>query len=135
MNKPDSLRAALTAAIPEFARNPDRLHVFIEHGSIATTAANSLSFEYAYTLDVVVTDYAGHADHLIVPVIAWLKVNQPEMLLNRELCRDGFRFQAELLDNGKSDVEILLKLTERVGVLEKPEGYEIRHFAEPSIPG
>ncbi|KVH68821.1 phage tail protein [Burkholderia cepacia] len=135
MNKPDSLRAALTAAIPEFARNPDRLHVFIEQGSIATTAANSLSFEYAYTLDVVVTDYAGHADHLIVPVIAWLKVNQPEMLLNRELCRDGFRFQAELLDNGKSDVEILLKLTERVGVLEKPEGYEIRHFAEPSIPG
>ncbi|KVS58030.1 phage tail protein [Burkholderia cepacia] len=135
MNKPDSLRAALTAAIPEFARNPDRLHVFIEHGSIATTAANSLSFEYAYTLDVVVTDYAGHADHLIVPVIAWLKVNQPEMLLNRELCRDGFRFQAELLDNGKSDVEILLKLTERVGVLEMPEGYEIRHFAEPSIPG
>lgn len=135
MNKPDSLRAALTAAIPEFARNPDRLHVFIEHGSIATTAANSLSFEYAYTLDVVVTDYAGHADHLIVPVIAWLKVNQPEMMLNRELCRDGFRFQAELLDNGKSDVEILLKLTERVGVFEKPEGYEIRHFAEPSIPG
>lgn len=135
MNKPDSLRAALTAAIPEFARNPDRLHVFIEHGSIATTAANSLSFEYAYTLDVVVTDYAGHADHLIVPVIAWLKVNQPEMLLNRELCRDGFRFQAELLDNGKSDVEILLKLTERVGVLEKPDGYEIRHFAEPAIPG
>ncbi|KWD57241.1 phage tail protein [Burkholderia cepacia] len=135
MNKPDSLRAALTAAIPEFARNPDRLHVFIEHGSIATTAANSLSFEYAYTLDVVVTDYAGHADHLIVPVIAWLKVHQPEMLLNRELCRDGFRFQAELLDNGKSDVEILLKLTERVGVLEMPEGYEIRHFAEPSIPG
>ena len=29
MNKPDSLRAALTAALPEFARNPDRLHLFI----------------------------------------------------------------------------------------------------------
>ncbi|WP_269503721.1 phage tail protein [Burkholderia sp. IMCC1007] len=135
MNKPDSLRAALTAAIPEFARDPDRLHVFIEHGSIAVTAAQSLSFEYAYTLDIVVTDYAGHADNLMVPIIAWLKVNQPEMLLNRDLCRDGFRFQAEQLDNGKSDVEILLKLTERVGVLEKPGGYETRHFDEPPIEG
>ena len=57
MNKPNSLRAALTAALPEFARNPDRLHIFIEHGSIAVTAAKSLSFEYAYTLDIVVTDY------------------------------------------------------------------------------
>jgi hypothetical protein len=135
MNKINSLRAALTAALPEFARDPDRLHLFVEHGSIAATAAHSLSFEYAYTLDIVVTDYAGHADHLIVPIVAWLKVNQPEMLLNRDLCRDGFKFQAELLDNGKSDVEIQLQLTERVGVIERPDGYEIRHFDEPSIAG
>ncbi|KWC65059.1 phage tail protein [Burkholderia ubonensis] len=135
MNKPDSLRAALTAALPEFARDPDRLHIFIEHGAIAVTAAHSLSFEYAYTLDIVVTDYAGHSDHLMVPIIAWLKINQPELLLNRDLCRDGFKFQAELLDNGKSDVEILLKLTERVGVTEQADGYEIHHFGEPPIAG
>jgi hypothetical protein len=135
VNKPRSLRAALTEALPEFARDPDRLSLFIEHGSIAVTASQSLSFEYAYTLNIVLTDYARHSDDLMVPIIAWLKVNQPELLLNRDLCRDGFKFQAELIDNEKSDVEILLKLTERVAVVERPGGYEINHLDEPPIAG
>ena len=45
MNKPDSLRAHLLAAIPELKHNPDRLLIFIDNGKIRCTGAAGLSFE------------------------------------------------------------------------------------------
>ncbi|CAK8738280.1 hypothetical protein SODG_001979 [Sodalis praecaptivus] len=35
MLKPDSLRAALTAAVPYVAQNPDCLHIFIDEGGLS----------------------------------------------------------------------------------------------------
>ena len=46
MLKPASLRAALTAAVPHLQKNPQALHIYIEDGSVRSTMAGGLSFEY-----------------------------------------------------------------------------------------
>ncbi|MCP9760043.1 phage tail protein [Aquitalea sp. S1-19] len=134
MNKPASLRAALSAYVPSLKKHPDRLHVFIDEGSIASTmGGESLSFEYRYTCNIIVTDYAGHSDALIIPMLAWLRENQPELLLNRERMADGFRFEADILNNGGCDLSIKLALTERVGVKESAGRVEATHYGEPAL--
>ncbi|WP_043944206.1 phage tail protein, partial [Ralstonia solanacearum] len=37
------------------------------------TGARSLSFEYQYTLTLIVTDYPDSSDTIVVPVLAWLR--------------------------------------------------------------
>lgn len=118
MLKPASLRAALTAAVPHLQKNPQALHVFIEAGSLRSTMAGGLSCEYSYTLTATLTDYADHADKVFIPIIAWLRWQQPEMLLNPDLMRDGFTFEVDFLDHAKADIQIKLKLTERVKVTQ-----------------
>ncbi|EKF2709667.1 phage tail protein, partial [Escherichia coli] len=80
MLKPDSLRRALTDAVTVLKTNPDMLRIFVDNGSIASTLATSLSFEKRYTLNVIVTDFTGDFDLLIVPVLAWLRENQPDIM-------------------------------------------------------
>ena len=48
MLKPDSIREALTAALPDYARDPDRLAIFAEKGRIATrpTAPGARLLQY-----------------------------------------------------------------------------------------
>lgn len=118
MLKPASLRAALTAAVPHLQQNPQALHVFIEEGSLRSTMAGGLSCEYSYTLTATLTDYADHADKVFIPIIAWLRWQQPEMLLNPDLMRDGFTFEVDFLGHDKCDIQIKLKLTERVRVTQ-----------------
>lgn len=134
MRKPANLRAAIEAALPDLKGNPDRLLVFIDEGTLRCTAAASLSFEYGYTLKVIVTDYAQHADTIIVPLLAWIATNQPELLANPDRQRDGIRFEADLLDKGKMDLALSIQLTERVVVrLVEGGGYTAEHVPEPPL--
>lgn len=133
MIKPASLRAAIEAALPGLKKNPDRLLVFINEGSLRCTAATSLSFEYGYTLEVVVTDYAEHADTLMVPILAWVKVNQPELLADPNK-RDGIRFEADLLSHQSMDLSVRIELTERVVVTDNQDGSRTAtHVGEPPL--
>lgn len=43
-----------------------------------------MSFEKRYTLNVIVTDFTGDFDLLIVPVLAWLRENQPDIMTTDE---------------------------------------------------
>lgn len=133
MKKPESLRRALTEAVPHLKKNPDALLVFLDEGRITSTAAPTLSFVYEYVLNIIVTDYAGHADSIVVPILAWLRRNQPEMLLNPELGRDGFKFEADILNHKTLDLSIKLTLTERVGVSESAGKLTVTHFDEPLL--
>lgn len=134
MNKPESLRTHLLAAVPELKHNPDRLLVFIDDGTIRSTAAPGLSFEYSYTLNVILTDYPGHPDAVAIPLLAWLLVNQPELLTNLEKGKTAIAFEADILDNSKVDLSIKLPLTERV-IVKKLEGsaLEVTHPDEPQL--
>ena len=130
MNKPATLRAAITAAIPQLAQEPDKLLLFIVDGKTACRAP-SLSFEYSYTLRVIILDFAGHVDLIVVPILNWLRKNQNEMFLNSDLMRDGFKFEADIINNETCDIEFEIKLTERVGVTESNGTMTITHFDEP----
>lgn len=70
MFKPKSLRDALTDAVPVLKANPEMLRVFIDSGKLASTLAVSLSFENQYTLNVIVTDFPGDIDLILVPIQA-----------------------------------------------------------------
>ena len=82
MNKPESLRTHLLAAVPELRHSPDRLLVFIDKGKLLCTAAASLSWEYGYELQIILTDFAGHPDAVMLPLLAWVRTNQSELLVN-----------------------------------------------------
>jgi hypothetical protein len=121
MIKPASLRAALTAACPWLQQNPENLHVFVEEGTLRSTQSGGLSSEYNYTLTLIVTDYADNPDLLMIPIVAWLRWQQPDMLENFDKQRKNFEFSVDYLDNQKCDIEIKLhELTERVLVTRDP---------------
>lgn len=131
MMKPNNLRAALTESLPELARNPEKLHIFVDEGRIVATGGKTLSFEYVYTLTTILTDYAGGADTVIVPVLAWLRVNQSELFFNPDRRETGFKFEVDILNHTTVDIAIKLALTERVTVRVVDGQYQIAHQPEP----
>jgi len=132
MNKPENLRAHLLATVAELKHNPDRLLIFIDNGKIRCTAAHSLSFEYSFNLQVILTDFAGHPDSVMLPLLGWLSVHQSELLENLSKASDGIQFEADILDNSKVDMSLTLPLTERVVVGKDDQGNTtIRHPGEP----
>ncbi|UVL42392.1 phage tail protein [Pseudomonas sp. B21-040] len=132
MNKPDSLRTHLLATIAELKHNPDRLLIFIDNGKVRCTAAASLSFEYSFDLQIILTDFAGHPDSVMLPLLGWLSVHQSELLENLSKSVDGIQFEADVLDSSKVDMSLTLPLTERVVVGQDDEGNTtIRHPGEP----
>lgn len=134
MLKPPSLRRALNDTVPVLKNNPDMLHMFIDAGAVVSTGAPSLSFENQYTLNVIVTDFTGDVDWLLVPIGAWLRENQPDTLMNPERRKTGFTYLADINDNGSCDVSISLKLSERVIVKEVDGAMHVTHAPEPPFP-
>jgi len=134
MLKPKQLREALTASVPLLQRNPDSLNMFIDGGRIASTLASSLSFEYQYQLNIVITDYADDIDLIMVPVLAWLRENQPDIMATEEKHRTGFTFKADVISDSLCDVSIDLQLTERVLVKQESGALHVTHLPEPPLP-
>ncbi|WP_028696124.1 phage tail protein [Pseudomonas cremoricolorata] len=132
MNKPDSLRAHLLAAVPGLEHNPDRLLLFIDKGRVRCTAASSLSFEYSYELQLILTDFAGHPDSVMLPILGWLRTHQSELLVNLDKSNDGVQFEADILDRGKVDLSLTLPLTERVLVKRQADdSFDVSHPEDP----
>lgn len=134
MLKPKQLREVLTACIPLLQRNPDSLNMFIDNGRMVSTLASSLSFEYQYQLNLVVTDYDGDLDLLVVPVLAWLRENQPDIMATEEKRRTGFTFNADVISDTVMDISINLQLTERVIVKDEGGALHVNHIGEPPLP-
>ena len=134
MLKPDSLRRALPERVPVLRNNPDMLRLFVDNGKIAATLAASLSFEKQYTLNVVVTDFTGDMDLLLVPVMAWLRENQPDIMTTDEGQKKGFTFYADINNDSSFDISISLLLTERTLVNEVDAALHIRTLPEPKEP-
>ncbi|HDT5144873.1 TPA: phage tail protein [Klebsiella michiganensis] len=134
MLKPNSLRKALTDAVPVLNTNPDMLRVFIDNGNNTATLAASLSFEKRYILNVVVTDFTDDIDLLFVPVMAWLRVNQPDIMTTDEGRKKGFTWYADINNDSSIDVSISLLLTERTLVKEVDGALHVENIPEPPPP-
>jgi hypothetical protein len=122
MNKPASLRAAIEAAIPSLQASPEKLTVFIDHGSIVSTGAKGLSFEYRYVCHVLLLDFGGDPDGLFIAILEWVRANQPDLVLNPDEREHGITYEIDILDNATSDVSIKLQLTESVVVKVADDG-------------
>ncbi|WP_442783678.1 phage tail protein [Collimonas fungivorans] len=132
MYKPKSLRAHLKAAIADLTRNPDKLLIFADEGNTVATGTNSLSFEYRYKLDIIITDYSGDADAVMVALLAWIQIHQRDLLDNAELRKTGIGFSVDFNNHETIDLSIKLALTERVVVKETGTGrLDVRHLTEP----
>ena len=132
MIKPESLRAAITAASPDLSKNPERLLVFADEGAIVNTGTASLSFEYRYTINLILTDFSGDADQVFVALLAWVKVNQPELVDNFNKQAKGITFEVDHLNHKTCDLSIKLDLTEKVRVATDEDGkHTITHQGEP----
>lgn len=126
MKKPNQLREYLLQCIPAIKSNPEQLQIFIDAGNLQARLQENLHFEYQYTLDIIITDCAIHADNVMVPLLAWVKHAQPE------LADDAIRFEADIIDKDKVDLNIKIPLTERVLVTPNAEGnYTTDHPDEP----
>lgn len=134
MLKPDSLRKALTDAVPVLRTNPDMLRLFIDNGKISSTLAASLSFEKQYTLNVVVTDFTGDFDLLLVPVLAWLREQQPDIMTTDEGRKKGFTWYADINNDSSFDISMSLLLTERTVVKAIDNALHVENIPEPEPP-
>jgi len=132
MLKPRSLAAALAGAVPDLATDPDRFQCYVERGRLVARATPGLGFEYHYQLAIFVLDYAGEPDAILFPLLQWLRVNQPEQLLNPELRDDALRFEVDLLDQHHCNISIEIQLTETVTAAARDDGgYDLTHGDEP----
>ncbi|WP_035603384.1 phage tail protein [Edwardsiella tarda] len=134
MNKPGSLRQALDQALPDLHANPDKLHLFVDDGSIICTQAASLSWEYRYTLNVIITDFVGDQNILMAVVIAWLRQHQPDLLANPDQRPHGFSFEAIIQSNAVCDLILDLRLTERVLAHQQDDTVMVATIDEPEPP-
>ncbi len=134
MKKPADLRNYLESCVPCFKKHPDNLHVFIEKGNIASRLGG-MSFEYRYTLNLIVTDFTAGPDTLIIPLLSWIQVNQPDILQNPDKQESAIRIEAEIIDHDTVDLSIMIDLTERVIVVKNLDGsYTATHPDEPALP-
>lgn len=134
MLKPASLRKALFKSVPLLRDNPDMLHMFVDGGVINATLAASLSFENRYTLDIVVTDYTGDINLLIVPANVWLREHQPDIMTTEEGKKRGFTYVADINSDDSKDVRMSLQLTERTIVKEVDRRLNVTPLDEPPLP-
>jgi len=121
MKKPGQLRDHLLQSVASLAANPDRLLVFVEDGSLTAVYSANLSFSYAYSLNLIVTDYGGDPDTIMLPLLQWLTRHQPELLSNPGR-RGEVKFEVDVLASDLVDVSITLPLTERVIVANGSDG-------------
>lgn len=133
MVKAELLRTVLQNTIPLLADNPDKLELYIDEGNVIGTGSHSASFEYQYTLNIIINDFAQSIDMVMVPIMEFIRQNQPELVDNPERRKDGFRFIADLNNHDSTDISIYLKLTERVIVKEENGVNKITHANEPKL--
>lgn len=130
MNKLDSLRAALTQALPELDRQPDRLRIWVDTGKIRCPMTESRDFSYEYTLALELVDFTGHPALVFLTINDWLRVNQPD--LAQVAGESGYRFEVAPIDGDTIDLTIELDLTERAVITPRTGGgFQIEHPAEP----
>lgn len=129
MKKPDSLRAALVATVPALARDPQDLIIWVENGRIAAPMTASFAFAYSYRLNVLLLGYTGEQAWISVAILAWLRVNQPDLL---QPGKDAVSFEVDFLDNKSVDLQFTLDLTESVATTRRPDGgFDMQFLPEP----
>ncbi|ALL19184.1 tail fiber protein [Enterobacter asburiae] len=134
MHKLKSLRQALIDAIPQLNANPERLQMSAGGGNIDARLASSLSFEKRYALNVKVSGFTGDSEGFFVPVLAWLRENQPDIFTLDEGRKNGYTFAIVLNDDDTMNITISVQLTERILVSQEQGALHATYSPEPPLP-
>ena len=110
MKKPADLRAHLVAALPDLARDPELLRIWIEEGTVKTTQAPSRAFEVRYQLNIAILDFAQDPLILMVLINEWLRTHQPAVIASQ--AASGYDVQVEYMTNSTADLAFTLPLSE-----------------------
>lgn len=133
MNKLKDLRDHLLAAVPGLENNPERLLLFADDGSWSSSNGINLSSVYSYNASIVLTDFPGGPESVMLPLLQWVARHQNELLAN-PANRDKMTFEAEVLASDLVDLTIKLPLTERVIVTRGDDGQlHVHRPVEPSV--
>lgn len=119
MLKLTTLRAAITAALPEMARNPENLRIWIERGAGRCQGTATDAFGFTFQANVLIVEMTSDIAVLSHAIFRWLRVNQPDLLVPG---KEGFSFDADILDNGSVDVLFQIQLTQNVTVAPQGSG-------------
>lgn len=130
MKKIESLRRALETAIPDLARNPQQLKIWLDNGRVRSLGRDgAMAIGYSYKMSMLVLDFAADEPHtLFGAIVAWLAVEQPDVLLRPLDPDSAITFEIDVLDDSKVDVLVTLQLDEaaatgsdgRVGFVPEP---------------
>lgn len=130
MEKPASLRDHLVNLLPELQRDPERLKMWVDKGSVRATQSVGLGFVYDYTLNLVVTDWDRHPSVIMVLLVEWLRRHQPDLIASSAAV--GLPFEADIIDKDVIDLSVDLQLSEVVTVIRRQDGgYDMQHLVEP----
>ncbi|PAU73274.1 phage tail protein [Vreelandella alkaliphila] len=109
MIKLQSLRQHLLTSVEELRRNPEQLHTYINDGKVKFACGQNLSHQYAVDAQIIITDYSGSLDTVMIPLLQWLNHYQPDLVID-----EAVTLEAEILNNTHWDLAITVRLTERV---------------------
>lgn len=123
MKKLQSIRDHLAEHVEWLRQNPSALSVFVVNGNFGgamSDDATAFELGYNYTARILLIEFAGDMEEVSAIVWSWILSNQPDIAQNAQR-RSNLRFEVELLDNAKADVQIDIPMTDSVG-FEAREG-------------
>lgn len=129
------LDAALRAALPELAADPDRLGIFVDKGRIVSRLGDPIGFEQRYECSLWLPRFTGGADRVMIPLLRWLREHQPDLFQRFDRDDQAIEFAADILDAGTADLLIRFELTESVIVTARPDGsgWDVDRATEPTM--
>lgn len=134
MKKPASLRCGLTAALPEYQRDPEKLVLFIDKGRLVSRATQRLGYEWRYTIRLEFHDCTSSPDAIAVPLLLWLREHQPERLLDFAREDTALGFAADIVDESTWDLAWSFELSEAVELTPRgAAGWTVTHLPEPRL--
>lgn len=135
MRKLGALRRHLTTVLPELAREPDALDIYVVNGTLVTRLGANLGYEQRYTARVVLQNFRGTPEQVFLPLLLWLRAEQPELIQNHDTGNDQIRFSVDVLDQNAVDIEFDLPLTEAIDVMpDGAGGYKMKIREEIPFP-
>ncbi len=134
MKKLNNIKDTLLKKIPYLGTNPEKLYLFVDDGGIFATNESSLSYEYIYSLNIILEAFPGDQNVVFAVVVEWVKQHQPDILANPDRRANGIRFEADILNSQSANISIDLKLTERVIVSVQEGKYHVEAVPEPENP-
>ncbi|AUV02246.1 phage tail protein [Enterobacteriaceae bacterium ENNIH1] len=129
MKKTELLRKALVAESQWCKARPEQLTVWAEKGGVEIEATGEASFLYRYEIRVLVTDFPEHIDALMLPTLAWVCQQQPDLLLNPD-SNKKISFEADILSDDTADVLITIPVWERVIITRQGGVTTAKHLPE-----